>query len=416
MSADHLLPETIDCPLCLGRGQLSRTEVLERLGMKDFTRVAQLSAEEAIRLILTKEKDSDQARWAKFDVELTKRVADLTEKHQAEVQKHQTERHELAVRLEESEKNASAAMQNAKQHERLTTEKELQAQLLALNGRIAELEAAQKLADERKQAEVTKVKAELEATLNIANAKANDLDRRVKDYADEMNKLRDRNQELEIEMAKVARIGTREELDFAEDVRSWPGIWISDKLPRYGDYLIAFCDAVGNPRDPQMVLDNKDKACIAETDIEKLVRDAKERNLSVAVLVARDESQLRQIDRKRRWAEEGGIWTLRSTRAWLQRDLEILRPVLERIREEGPDFLQRNAVLAEEIRRTFVDVDEIEKELKKAAKAVESASEMVGGYRARLQTLCDKAAPEARTVPYAEQAVRGAFDSTAEGI
>jgi len=64
MSADHLLPETIDCPLCLGRGQLSRTEVLERLGMKDFTRVAQLSAEEAIRLILTKEKDSDQARWA----------------------------------------------------------------------------------------------------------------------------------------------------------------------------------------------------------------------------------------------------------------------------------------------------------------------------------------------------------------
>jgi hypothetical protein len=41
---------------------------------------------------------------------------------------------------------------------------------------------------------------------------------------------------------------------------------------------------------------------------------------------------------------------------------------------------------------------------------------MVGGYRARLQTLCDKAAPEARTVPYAEQAVRGAFDSTAEGI
>jgi len=88
MSADHLLPETIDCPLCLGRGQLSRTEVLERLGMKDFTRVAQLSAEEAIRLILTKEKDSDQARWAKFDVELTKRVADLTEKHQAEVQKH----------------------------------------------------------------------------------------------------------------------------------------------------------------------------------------------------------------------------------------------------------------------------------------------------------------------------------------
>ena len=38
--------ETIECPLCLGKGELSRTEVLERLGMKDFARVAQLSAEE----------------------------------------------------------------------------------------------------------------------------------------------------------------------------------------------------------------------------------------------------------------------------------------------------------------------------------------------------------------------------------
>jgi ADP-ribose pyrophosphatase YjhB (NUDIX family) len=164
-----------------------------------------------------------------------------------------------------------------------------------------------------------------------------------------------------------------------------------------------------------MVLDNKDKASIAETDIEKLVRDAKERSLSVAVLVARDEGQLRQIDRKCRWAEEESIWMLRSTRAWLQRDLEILRPVLERIREQGPDFLQKNAVLAEEVRRTFVDVDEIEKELKKAARAVESASDLVESYRARLQSLCDKATPEATMVPRAEHAVTGASDSMTEG-
>ena len=69
------LPEAIECPLCLGKGELSRTEVLERLGMKDFARVAQLSAEEAIRLILKKEKDAEQARWAKFEVELAKRRA-----------------------------------------------------------------------------------------------------------------------------------------------------------------------------------------------------------------------------------------------------------------------------------------------------------------------------------------------------
>jgi len=62
-------------PAVLGKGELSRTEVLERLGMKDFARVAQLSAEEAIRLIMKKEKDAEQARWAKFDAELARRVA-----------------------------------------------------------------------------------------------------------------------------------------------------------------------------------------------------------------------------------------------------------------------------------------------------------------------------------------------------
>ena len=52
------LAESIECPLCLGNGELSRTEVLERLGMKDFARVAQLSAEEAIRLLLANEKQA----------------------------------------------------------------------------------------------------------------------------------------------------------------------------------------------------------------------------------------------------------------------------------------------------------------------------------------------------------------------
>src|SRR5664279_2140676 len=93
------MPETIECPLCLGKGELSRTEVLERLGMKDFARVAQLSAEEAIRLILKKEMDAEQGRWAKFDAELARRVAEVTGKHNAELQKIQAERSELTARL-----------------------------------------------------------------------------------------------------------------------------------------------------------------------------------------------------------------------------------------------------------------------------------------------------------------------------
>ena len=144
-------------------------------------------------------------------------------------------------------------------------------------------------------------------------------------------------------------------------------------------------------------MDNKDKATVSESDIRKLIRDAKERRSPVGVIVAREESQLRQLDRERRWGQEDGIWVLRTTRHWLPRDLEVLKPVFERMRTEGPDFLQKNSALAEEVRRTFVDLDEVEKELKKAAKAIDAASGLTAKYRRRLQALCDNAT--ARRMP-----------------
>jgi hypothetical protein len=143
--------------------------------------------------------------------------------------------------------------------------------------------------------------------------------------------------------------------------------------------------------EPCIIVDNKDKATVCESDIKKLIRDVKERRSMVGVIVAKEESQLRQLDRERRWGQEDGIWVLRTTRHWLPRDLEVLKPVFERMRTEGPNFLQRNSVLAEEIHRTFVDLDEVEKELKKAAKAIDVVSGLTAKYRARLQTLCDDA-------------------------
>ena len=189
--------------------------------------------------------------------------------------------------------SAAATLANARQEERLAAAKELQEQHAATTKRIAKLEAAQKLAEEEKKAEVAGVRAELEVAFSNEKAKADDLARQSKDYLQEIVILRDRNEELESEMAKVARVGKREEIDFAEEVRSWPGIWIGEKLPRNGDYLMAFADTAGNALEPRMVVDNKDKAAVAEADIRKLVRDARERKLAVAALVAHDESQLR---------------------------------------------------------------------------------------------------------------------------
>ena len=180
-------------------------------------------------------------------------------------------------------------------------------------------------------------------------------------------------------------------MDFADEARSWAGICVSEKLPKNGDFILAYRDPGGAPLEPRIVVDNKDKATVGEGDIRKLIRDAKERRSPVGIIVARDESQLRQHDRERRWGQEESVWILRTTRAWLPRDLEVLKPVFERMRTEGANFLQKNAALAEEVQRTFVELDEVEKELKRAAKAIDTVSALTVKYRARLQALCDTA-------------------------
>jgi len=125
--------------------------------------------------------------------------------------------------------------------------------------------------------------------------------------------------------------------------------------------------------------------------LDKLVRDAKERNAPVGIIVAKEDSQLRQVDKETRWGQKNGVWILRTTRQWLPRDLDVLKPLFERMRTQGSDFLEKNAALGEEIRRTFADLDRVDSELKKAARAITSASGLVAKYRERLQELCESA-------------------------
>jgi len=307
----HASTEPIDCPLCLGVGSLKRSEVLDRLGVKDLARVAQLSAEEAFRLFQQQHGNDSQQTWLRFESELTRRTAEIELRHRSELQ-----------------------------------------------------------------------------ALTVQNT---NLTRRVEDHLREVTQLREQNQELEAEMSKVARVGRREELDFADEARTWSGICVSEKLPRNGDFLLSYRDASGAPVEPRMLIDNKDKAIVGENDIDKLVRDARERSVPVAVLVARSEDQLRQVDLETRWSRKDGVWILRTTRQWLPRDLDVLKPLFERMRLHGADFLEKNAAVADEVRRTFADLDRIDSELKKAAKAISSASGLVSKYRSNLQELCESA-------------------------
>jgi len=338
----------IECPLCLGVGSLKRTEVLDRLGVKDFARVAQLSAEEAFRLLSKKHTNDHQTAWARFENELTKRTTEIEQRYRDE--------------------------------------------LRMVGGRIKELESAARVAEELHALDVQLGHADSEAKLLTALSQKEDLSRRVEDCLREVSQLRERNQQLEADMAKVARVGRLEEVSFADEARTWAGICVSEKLPRNGDFILAYRDPSGVPVQPKMLVDNKDKAVVVEGDLDKLVRDARERSIPVAILVTREGTQLRQLDRECRWGQKDGVWILRTTRQWLPRDLDVLKPILDRMRIQGFDFLEKNAALAEEVRRTFADIDRIDSELKKAAKAIGSASGLVSKYRGGLQELCDIAA------------------------
>src|ERR1039457_7250062 len=125
------LSENMECPLCLGEGKLKRTEVLDRLGVKDFARVAQLSAEEAFRLLLQKHRHDEQTVWARFENELTKRTAEIEQRHRDE--------------------------------------------LHTLGGRLKEFESAARVADERKALDVQRVRAELETKLRSGQSQKQDL-------------------------------------------------------------------------------------------------------------------------------------------------------------------------------------------------------------------------------------------------
>jgi hypothetical protein len=229
--------ETIECPLCNGAGELSRAEILDRLGVKDFARVAQLSAEEAFRLLQNRHDREHQNAWSRFETELAKRTAEIRE---------------------------------------------------SLGGE-----------------------------LRLALSEKDSLTRRVEDSLREIGQLREKNQLLEGEMSKVARVGKREEMDFAEEARTWAGVWISDKLPRNGDFILSYRAPNGDPTEPKILIDNKDKSVIVGGDIDKIVRDARERSIGVAALVVREESQLRQVDRDSRWSRKDGVWLLRTTRQWI---------------------------------------------------------------------------------------------------
>src|SRR5579859_5982939 len=112
--------------------------MLDRLGVKDFARVAQLSAEEAFRLLHAQYRYDGEALWARFECELTRRVSEEEQQHLARVQ---------------------------------------------------ELEAQIKLSKQQSAFEGQHIRAELEARLRSEQGYKEDFRRRIEEYLSELSRL-----------------------------------------------------------------------------------------------------------------------------------------------------------------------------------------------------------------------------------
>ena len=104
VASDPKLKGNIECPLCLGQGELTRPEVLDRLGVKDVARIAQLSAEEAFRMLLNEHKREENTLWLRFETELNKRLNEVASKHKNELLAIQTQKSALERNCKNSRK------------------------------------------------------------------------------------------------------------------------------------------------------------------------------------------------------------------------------------------------------------------------------------------------------------------------
>ncbi len=109
---------------------------------------------------------------------------------------------------------------------------------------------------------------ELESAAKMAEQqKSRDIEhanRRVEDALRELAAIRERNQILELDLSKVARVGKKEELSFAEEVMTWPGMCLSEKLAKKWRLSAFISRPEWRSIEPKLLIDNKDKSAINE--------------------------------------------------------------------------------------------------------------------------------------------------------
>ena len=104
---ESTLSDSIDCPLCAGRGTLARIEFFEKTGMREPSLIADLSAKQAV-------KQMHEQLWGEFREQLTDQVAAKTQKLEDEIGALKSEKREIKQDIEQLRKTHDGELQSAK--------------------------------------------------------------------------------------------------------------------------------------------------------------------------------------------------------------------------------------------------------------------------------------------------------------
>ncbi|MCC6574821.1 MAG: hypothetical protein IT462_13660 [Planctomycetes bacterium] len=365
-------PEQIKCPLCEGAGSLSGDEIIKKTGMKDISRVAEITATKALAL-------AHDSLWNKYEAKLNQQVADRTDKLEQKLRSTEADRANLEKQLKVEAENARKKQLADDQAANAVALEKLQNELARIKGELAQA-----------QGKVSNLPREVELA---REATKQDLSRQLTSEQEANKRMAQELGELRMKLAATAVQGRVEERSFEEEVREWPQFHVSDKLARNGDYILSLRDASGASwKGSELLIDNKDKDKVAADDLTKLIRDIKQRKYNLGAIVASDENVLRSEDREKRWCKLDGVWVLRTTRQWLRRDLDLLLPVMQRMAEEGPGFLEREKAISVELNSYLVELADLEAALKKAAEYLTKAMTLCASYRGKVEKLCRRPA------------------------
>ena len=245
--------DEIQCPVCKGTGMISETKILTVLGGEALLERIKLTREEFLKRLnsdapkLLTEIEKSQEK--KFD-----------EKLKAEKAEYETKIEEIKNQLELQKNEFNSNLD--KKESKLDSQKEIFD--LKLNSE-----------REKYNSKLDKNQEELKKSAIEISEKDNTLEQ-----------LKEKIVELETKEKSVAsRIGKQGELDFEDWINQFPQFECSEKLSDTGDYLVHLKSKQGNGDlktiQIPIVVDHKKNKVVSKGDIDKILRDVKQRDAVV---------------------------------------------------------------------------------------------------------------------------------------